>query len=172
MSLKIILALTLSLSSAIASTELPKESLDLFGDGNKKEVKLQSPYLHHEKDMNYSLITQGGYKVFDIDPESKDVAVIGPCQPCLGFFVTDGSKGIAGHRHWTNDLNDLGKIIKNNLNTEDPSKLFAYIYTVTINDELYKKRIRKRLWRLSYRSRQKVKGLFVRHIEYQGSHTN
>lgn len=105
-----------------------KVSLDLTGEGNFTHISLPFTYYERQSTDRPTLIHQGGYKVYDL-ANKNDVAVIGPLRPCIGIVVSDGVKLIAFHKHCTNSLESMGKIIQGNLNLLNKDNLHARIYT-------------------------------------------
>ena len=67
-----------------------KNQLNLYETGQKTTVELVFQYIEKKEGDKFTLIHQGGYAVFDVDKNSKEVAVIGPCNPCIGLAITDG----------------------------------------------------------------------------------
>ena len=122
-------ALTISFLSCIPSYCAEGVPLDLEGDGNSKQVKLPFKYYEHRDNDQLTLIHQGGYKVYNIGSCVNDVAVIGPLRPCIGIAVTDGVTLVTFHKHSTNSLESMGKIIRENLNIENVNSFRARIYT-------------------------------------------
>lgn len=111
--------------------ELPL--FDLEGDGHLKPVKLPFDYYKREANDHLTLIHQGGYKVYDIQKDVNEVAIVGTLMPCIAITATDGKKFIAFHKHWTNSLTSLKEIIEAKLDLSDKNNVFARIYT-TRND--------------------------------------
>ena len=66
--------------------------LDLYGDGNLHEVDLPFEYYKRQQGDKFTLISQGGYRVYDLAKDKNEVAVIGQLNPCIGIAVTDGKK--------------------------------------------------------------------------------
>lgn len=123
----ILLATQIILSAPLMATH--KVSLDLEGDGRRASVNLPFNYYQRQDGDRLTLIHQGGYKVFDIQDNQNDVAVIGTLRPCIGIAVSDGVKLIAFHKHCTSSLESIGAVIRENLDSSDKTNLYARIYT-------------------------------------------
>ena len=121
-----LLSTTLAAMPAIASQ---KASLDLEGDGKATTVNLPFKYFNSNHADHFTLIHQGGYKSYDCQKDLKEVAVIGTLRPCIGIAVTDGKNLVTFHKHSTNSFASMKTIIAENLDTSDPTNLYARIYT-------------------------------------------
>ena len=123
----VLLAVQVSLSAF--SMETDGSALDLQGNGHITRVKLPFKYYEQQNNDQLTLIHQGGYKVYNIANQQNDVAVIGPLRPCIGIAVTDGITLLTFHKHSTNSLESMEKIIRENLNIENVNSFRARIYT-------------------------------------------
>jgi hypothetical protein len=112
-----------------------ENNLDLHDTGKKTTVKLPFKYFEKKEGDKLTLIHQGGYAIFDMNPKSREVAVIGPCNPCIGLAITDGTKLIAFHKYSNNSMDHMIKIIKETLDWEK-NDLFGQIYTCK-NDNVW-----------------------------------
>ncbi|MGL4371332.1 MAG: hypothetical protein ACRCTK_01575 [Alphaproteobacteria bacterium] len=119
-----VLGLLVSLPSWAVTSEL-----DLEGDGTFREVNLPFNYLTRQEGENLTLIHQGGYKVYDIQQSQREIAVIGPLNPCIGIAVTDGVKLVTFHKHSTNSLESMKEILKTNLDSKKKNDWVARIFT-------------------------------------------
>lgn len=123
----ILFATQIVLSLPLMATH--KVSLDLEGDGHRTSVNLPFNYYQRQDGDRLTLIHQGGYKVYTIQGNQNDVAVIGTLRPCIGIVVSDGVKLIAFHKHSISSLESMSAIIQENLNLSDKKNLYARIYT-------------------------------------------
>lgn len=105
------------------------ESLDIHGNGKFTLVPLPYPHYKRKPEDHLQLIHQGCYKVYDITQAQNEVAVIGYLAPCVGIAVTDGKKLIVFHKFYHNSLSSMEELIREHLDTKNPSKLFAHIFT-------------------------------------------
>jgi len=124
-----ILSLLFFIACYSASATTCLEKFDLEGDGELKQIEVPFPYYKRQQSDRFSFIYQGGYKVFNIQNSQNEVAVIGALRPCIAIIVTDGINLITMHKHSTNSLESMHKIIDQNLDLSDKSKLRAYIHT-------------------------------------------
>ena len=116
--------------------------LDLFQNGQITQVHLPFAYYERQPDDNFTMIHQGGYKVYDVERDWCEVAVIGPVRPCIAVAVTDGQKVVVFHKHSTNSLEHMGSIIAKHLDLSDSSNLYGRIFTTRDDVE----------WQMSRRS--------------------
>ena len=79
-------------------------NLDLQGTGSFTKINLPFEYYQRQPNDKFTLIHQGGYKIYDIEKSQNEVVVLGYFRPCIGIVVTDGKKLIAFHKHSTNAL--------------------------------------------------------------------
>ena len=121
--------LSVQVSLSAFSMETDGSALDLQGDGHITRVKLPFKYYEKQNNDQLTLIHQGGYKVYNIANQQNDVAVVGPLRPCIGIAVTDGITLLTFHKHSTNSLESMEKIIRENLNMEIVNSFRARIYT-------------------------------------------
>lgn len=122
---------------ASASFASQKVSLDLQGNGQMSQVGIPFQYYNRQNGDHLTLIHQGSYKVYDIEQNQNEVAVIGTLRPCIGVAVTDGKKLITFHKHFTSSLASMKQILEEHLDLSQKENLYARIYT-TRDDELWK----------------------------------
>ncbi len=106
-----------------------KAQLDLQGDGLVTKVTLPFPYYERQEGDHLTLIYQGGYKVYNLEKDHNEVAVLAPLKPCVGIAVTDGTHLITFHKDVFNSMESLGKILRENLDLSNKNNLYAHLYT-------------------------------------------
>jgi hypothetical protein len=125
----IISLLSISVLGTSSSMAMEIPSFDLEGDGRFKPVIFPFNYYKKEENDRFTLIHQGGYKVYDLKENANDVAVIGTLRPCIGIAVTDCKNLVTFHKHSTNSLESMKNVMMENLDMEDRDNLYARIYT-------------------------------------------
>jgi len=123
---------------AIPSFATESVDFDLVGDGQLTTINVAFRYYERRSEDCLTFIDQGGYKVYDISVDTKDVAVIGPISPCIGIVVTNGDKLIAFHKHSTNSFQSMKDIIGKELDLSNKENLYARIYSAKDNEEWVK----------------------------------
>lgn len=161
----IIALLSIDVLGAFPSMAMKVSSLDLEGNGCFKPVKLPFNYYKREENDCLTLIHQGGYKVYDIEKNKNDVAVIGFLRPCIGVAVTDGKNLVTFHKHSTSSLESMKNVLMNNLNMLDKENLYARIYTT--KDDLEWNQNKRQLMHGGKTHLEEVKGIkdFLESIE-------
>lgn len=112
-----------------------KNHFDLHGHGIWTNVRFPYDYYERKEGDILSLIHQGGYKIFNIAQNQTYVAVIGPLRPCIAVVVTDSENLVAFHKHSSNALNSMKKILLENISFENIKNLYARIFTTEDNEE-------------------------------------
>lgn len=106
-----------------------KNELDIHGDGQRTPIPLFFEYFKRQEGDEFSLITQGAYRVFDVSPESSQVVILGLLDSSLGIVATDGKKLVALHKFSNNSLDHMVALLQENLDANYPENFDIHIYT-------------------------------------------
>lgn len=94
--------------------------------GNKAPL----PYRFMQSADTMAIIPQAGFKAVDLASPEYSLICSGPLNPCVSVFFTDRETLLTFHMDAASSLESLLTIVAERLDTSDPSKLRARIYSV------------------------------------------